>query len=164
MLNVKQIHEILKSESRIYATEENAMFKSSSNLQSIQRVALGLSFVVLALGNHAVHAAAGFTPAAPMANGRTDFGAVLLSNGKVLVAGGTNGSPLNGVEIYDPVVNTWSAAASLITGRNGHTVTLLPNGKVLVVGGHGAPGFLNSVELYDPASNTWSAAASLSTK
>ena len=62
--------------------------------------------------------------------------ATLLPSGKVLVAGGYNGSPLASAELYDPVSGTWTATGNLIVARYGHTATLLPNGKVLVAGGY----------------------------
>ena len=69
--------------------------------------------------------------------------ATLLPNGKVLVAGGANGSGfLASAELYDPATGTWSATGSLNTARYQHTATLLADGKVLVVGGGGNSGFL----------------------
>ena len=60
----------------------------------------------------------------------------MLPNGKVLVAGGDNGSGyLASAELYDPASGTWTATGSLNTARYCHTATLLPNGKVLVAGG-----------------------------
>src|SRR5688572_13508794 len=62
--------------------------------------------------------------------GRYSHTATLLTNGKVLVAGG--GTGLTSTELYDPVAASWAAAASMGTGRTEHTATLLANGKVLV--------------------------------
>src|SRR5262249_16659472 len=72
-----------------------------------------------------------------LAIARTVHTATLLSNGKVLVAGGfdTNGVALASAKLYDPANGTWSATGSLGSARAGHTATLLPNGKVLVAGG-----------------------------
>ena len=62
--------------------------------------------------------------------------AILLPNGKVLVAGGDgNGGFLNSAELYDPTSGTWSATGSMTRERFLTTATLLPNGKVLVPGG-----------------------------
>ena len=85
--------------------------------------------------------------------------ATLLSNGKVLVAGGVFGSPLASAELYDPANGTWTATGSLAHARFDHTATLLRNGKVLVVGGYDVP----IAELYDPTSGTWTATGRLTT-
>jgi len=89
-----------------------------------------------------------------LGTGRSGHTATLLTNGKVLVAGGqgTNGSMLAGAELYDPATGNWTLTGSLGTAQSGHTATLLPNGKVLVVGGTAA-------ELYNPATGTWSPTA-----
>lgn len=58
--------------------------------------------------------------------------AVLLNNGKVLIAGGANRA-----EVFDPATNTFSfAAGSLGTMRLFATATLLKNGQVLITGGY----------------------------
>lgn len=96
---------------------------------------------------------------------RFDHTATLLTNGKVLVAGGygpvtpllPNGA-LNSSELYDPATGNWTVTLQpLGTGRGDHTATLLPNGKVLVAGGVDAQGHDALYgELYDPATDTWS--------
>jgi uncharacterized protein (TIGR03437 family) len=92
---------------------------------------------------------------------RTTPAAVLLPNGKVLLAGGTNNNasvnPTNTAELYDPATGQWSGAASMAVARDGTTATLLPNGKVLLAGGY-TNGFavLRSTELYDPVGGDWS--------
>src|SRR6266516_4856196 len=87
--------------------------------------------------------------------------ATLLPSGKVLVAGGFNGSYLSSAELYDPATGSWSSTGNLTTARHGHTATLLPSGKVLVAGGDNSSGFLSSAELYDPATGSWSSTGSL---
>lgn len=88
---------------------------------------------------------------------RLQHTATLLSNGKVLFAGGVdaNGNPLTSAELFDPTTGTFAATGSMNTGRTTHIATLLQNGKVLVAGGAGSSGALSSAELYDPASGTF---------
>ncbi len=82
----------------------------------------------------------------------------MLPNGKVLVAGGANGSDtLASAELYDPASGTWTAPAASPPHAIYHTATLLPNGKVLVAGGSASSVTLASAELYDPATGTWTA-------
>src|SRR5205814_1183585 len=70
---------------------------------------------------------------------RRAFTATLLSNGKVLVAGGYNdvSGDLRSAELYDPSTGRWIVTGNLITPRGIPTATLLLNGKVLVAGGEG---------------------------
>ena len=90
--------------------------------------------------------------------------ATLLTNGKVLVAGGAGpngcGNPMSSAEIYDPSTGTWSVTGSLHIPRFCHTATLLQNGKVLIAGNCESG---NSTELYDPGSGTWQPTGSFNT-
>jgi hypothetical protein len=113
----------------------------------------------------AAPAAAIWTPAGTLVTPRNRPTATLLANGKVLIAGGQNGSTfLNTAELYDPTTATWSATGSMAQARIWHTATLLPNGRVLVVGGNSNGTDLSGAELYDPNTGTWSPAAGLGTK
>jgi len=86
--------------------------------------------------------------------------ATLLSDGKVLVAGGLGGcgvaacNNLASAEVYNPATGTWTATSTMTTASDSHTATLLPNGKVLVAGGeklvNGTFIALASAELYTP--------------
>lgn len=92
----------------------------------------------------------------------------LLSNGKVLAAGGYDG--LASAELYDPAGNSgagaWAGTGSLNTGRRLHTATLLPSGKVLVTGGSSGGPLYSSAELFDPTGNSgagsWTTTANMS--
>ena len=87
-----------------------------------------------------------------------------IFNGRVLVAGGFNGSYLSSAELYEPGTGLWTATGSLITARYLHTATLLPTGEVLAAGGFNSSNrYLNSAELYDPAMGTWAATGNLGT-
>ena len=92
--------------------------------------------------------------------------ATLLENGKVLVAGGWNGSStLDKAEIYDPANGTWTITGSLVAARYWQTATLLKNGRVLVTGGSDDGDLANafaSSELYDPETGKWSLTGNLS--
>nr|MDA8100502.1 hypothetical protein [Nitrospiraceae bacterium] len=96
-----------------------------------------------------------------MAIPRDRHSATVLPNGKVLIAGGFNGSSyVSSAELYDPSAGTWSTTGSLAAARGVHTATLLPNGKVLVAGGFDGAA-LSSAELYDPESGIWSSTGSM---
>lgn len=77
-----------------------------------------------------------FTAVADMAYSRTGFIAVLLPNGKVLVAGGFNGiSVTTNAELFDPSTGHWSGTGSLLEAKWGAPGVLLPSGDVLISGG-----------------------------
>ena len=87
--------------------------------------------------------------------------ATLLTDGRIIVVGGGGAIPLNTVEVFDPVFDTWTRTASLLAPRRGHTATLLPNGNVIVAGGKaGLLSPLTRTELYVPGSGAWAAAGS----
>jgi hypothetical protein len=88
-------------------------------------------------------------------NSSQAFTATLLSDGRVLVAGGdVNGHMLASAELYDPNSGTWTLAGSMKDGRQDQTATLLRDGRVLVTGGPSGPDGspTASAELYDPNS------------
>lgn len=98
--------------------------------------------------------------------------AVLLGNGKVLVAGGYacdssgNCGSLKSAEIYDPVAGTFSSAGNMTTDRYGHTLTMLNSGQILIADGESCSSAtscsaLNSAEIYDPVAGTFTATGSL---
>ncbi|MBI2393103.1 MAG: hypothetical protein HYV09_26195 [Deltaproteobacteria bacterium] len=90
-----------------------------------------------------------WTTVASMSQARFAAMGALLPSGKVLVAGGTDGTAgLSTTEIYDPAANTWTAGPSMGVARGGQAIAL-PTGKILAVGG-------GTSELYDPATNAWS--------
>ena len=108
------------------------------------------------------HAQPAFQPTGSLTAARYHHAASLLPNGKVLVAGGYNGSQLASAEIYDPATGIWTPTGSMAETRFVHTTTLLTNGLVLVVGGYGSGVYRASAELYNPATGTWTPTGSLS--
>ncbi|MDI9570363.1 MAG: kelch repeat-containing protein [Pseudomonadota bacterium] len=85
--------------------------------------------------------------------------ATLLTDGKVLIAGGHTNigtrDALATAELYDPATRTFTPTGTMKAPRWGHTATPLPDGKVLIAGGYNYQGGvhtnLDTAELYDPA-------------
>lgn len=91
-----------------------------------------------------------FTYTGSMAGARRGHTAVLLSNGKVLIAGGTDATnALSTAEIYDPATGTFSSTGSMGSARMHHTASILPDGKVLIAGGQSDTP-LSGLEVYNP--------------
>jgi len=110
-----------------------------------------------------------FTPGPLLSNPRTGHSATLLSDGRVLLAGGLDGTSIATatVDIFDPATGGITAAAPMLTARSTHRATLLDDGRVLVTGGFAdwsAPltnfvarlnTAIQSAEIYDPVTNLW---------
>jgi N-acetylneuraminic acid mutarotase len=106
-----------------------------------------------------------------MSTARYGHTATLLSNGKVLIAGGSDGpSKLNTAELFDPDDETWTPSSHVMDPLNGgryyHTATLINyvdhSESVLITGGIGTSvDALNTAVLYDPAGDTWAPTGSL---
>jgi hypothetical protein len=97
---------------------------------------------------------------------RCDPAYAMLSDGKVLLAGGQDikENSLSNAEIYDPDTQKWTMVASMPSARVGGQAVTLKGGQVLVVGGHAGDTWedLSSAVLYDPTSGKWSTVADLS--
>lgn len=109
---------------------------------------------------------------------RDDSTVAALSNGSILLIGGTGGCfSIGGIrglcsertlptaERFDPMSGQRTPAGQMITPRSSFTATTLRGGRVLVVGGVVQPGenafpvTLATVELYDPVMSIWTEAA-----
>src|ERR1041385_3319887 len=101
-----------------------------------------------------------FIPGPSMSAPRSAHAAVLLQNGKVLVAGGesSDNQTLASAEIYDPVANKWTATGSMLTPRIASSAVVLKDGRVLVTGSGDS---WNKAEIYDPASGVWHATGNM---
>ncbi|WP_203914052.1 PKD domain-containing protein [Rhizocola hellebori] len=89
-----------------------------------------------------------WTATGPLHHARSGADAVLLPNGKVLLAGG---GPLQS-EIYDPATGTWTIEdLPLNVQHGGANMELLTNGAVLIAGGYTDTGPTTTTELYTTA-------------
>ncbi len=101
-----------------------------------------------------------FTATGSMETARFYHTATLLTNGMVLIAGGTTDftGPVATAELYDPDKKIFTAAGNMTSARSGHTATLLPDGRVLIAGGSIAS---NDAEIYDPATGAFFATGNM---
>ncbi|MFN7975359.1 MAG: kelch repeat-containing protein [Acidobacteriota bacterium] len=98
-----------------------------------------------------------WTATGSIAHPRVGHTATLLTDGRVLLAGGRDGQGyVATTELYDPKSGAWSTSAPLLPGRSDHTATLLGSGKVLVAGGFWDGGPIAAALLYDPTLGSWS--------
>ena len=108
-----------------------------------------------------------FVPSGGMKTARANHTATLLTNGKVLITGGTAeyGAPLATAELYDPESQVFTPAGDMTSPRMAHTATLLPDGRVLVAGGTIVAGAgmvgSSSAEIYDPSTGTFAPAGNM---
>ena len=104
--------------------------------------------------------------AAPMNQSVEGQAAVLMRDGRVLVAGGTanGGDGTARVDIYDPGTDTWTPAESMSTERVRPEAVLLADGRVLVTGDdpYALEAMNGSAEIYDPNTSSWTPTADLS--
>jgi N-acetylneuraminic acid mutarotase len=99
-----------------------------------------------------------------MSSPRVSFIAAKLSNGEILVAGGTtsfgpSGQILNAAEEYNPATGTWTTVAAMNVARESAASATIKGGNVLVAGGQNSSGILSSSEYFNPSSGTWTMAA-----
>ncbi len=95
---------------------------------------------------------------------RAKHSATLLSDGRLVVAGGMGGDrkPIASVEIWDPRLQAWQEGPALNVPRHGHSAVLLSDGRLMVLGGMDGQGKpTSSVEVLDVSGHAWTAAAPL---
>jgi hypothetical protein len=72
-----------------------------------------------------------------MADARADHTATLLSDGRVLIAGGTgrNSQAQATTEIFDPKQDSFTSGPTMLASRSGQTAVLVGDGEVWLAGG-----------------------------
>jgi hypothetical protein len=133
--------------------------KSSLSLASariVYVVALALAASTLSFAASGTWSSTG-----TMISARDGHTATILTNGKILAAGGTNnGVALTSAELYNPIAGTWASTGSMHVARTLARAVLLSNGSVLVMGGcvnDCLSATTRSAELYNPTAGTFTA-------
>jgi hypothetical protein len=92
-----------------------------------------------------------FSPTASMTAPRSWFSLTVMTDGRVLAAGGQtnkNGGFLGSAEVFDPATGKFGPAGNMTTARSYQTAAVLTDGRVLIVGGDDGRGNLSSAELF----------------
>jgi hypothetical protein len=87
------------------------------------------------------------TAVGPMRHSRFGHASLLLSDGRVLVAGGFR---VSSIEVYDPATRTFQEPGELGGAISKPHMALLPDGKVLIIGGAERGSMKNYAGLFDP--------------
>ena len=95
-----------------------------------------------------------------MREGHSGGLAVVLKDGRVLIAGGYNQSEaLASSEVFDPTTNEWMRTTTMARKTFANTATVLDDGTVLFTGGFGMSrskgGITPGSEVFDPTTNEW---------
>ena len=104
-----------------------------------------------------------------MPNPRSEHGSALLNNkmyaiGGVIFVGETN-TTTNSVDIYDPILDSWSAGPPMPEPRAGFAIAV-QDGKIFVFGGTptwGTGAGTDTTFIFDPDQNSWSSGDSMPT-
>jgi hypothetical protein len=110
-----------------------------------------------------------FTATGSMTVPRESHTATLLSSGKVLLTGGSDGilgytpttTLYSSSETFDPSTGQFTAAGMMTTQRLWQTASLLASGKVLVAGGDSTSQTNATTDLFDPSSGSFAATGNM---
>ncbi len=97
-----------------------------------------------------------WSAAATANDSRLYYASGVLGDGRVIIAGGEYGTGTDTIEIYDPVLDTWTLVAKP-TGWGSIAdapSVVLPDGRFML-----AEYFTPRVAIYDPKTNAWTSAA-----
>lgn len=77
--------------------------------------------------------------------------ATRLADGRVVVAGGSQGTliattPIANVDVFNPASNSWTSAPALLAPRAGHVAHRLPDGLLVLFGGQDAVATVGTIE------------------
>lgn len=98
---------------------------------------------------------AAWSAISPMSAPRAWHTAAPITQGRVLIAGGSNGPQfLASAEAYSPALNGWEPLPPMAKGRERHTMTVLDNGDVLVAGGFSGM-IESSAEIFSADTGAW---------
>jgi hypothetical protein len=104
----------------------------------------------------------------PMSEARAGARAVVLADGRVMVAGGSKGELyLQSAEVLDLTTGTWTALPDMHHCYCHFAMGVLQDGRVIVAGGmtSGQPGtHWQLAEIYDPVRNRWSVLPALAAR
>jgi uncharacterized repeat protein (TIGR03803 family) len=125
----------------------------------VPEFAFFLIFLALNFGFVCRSGAQAWVTNSPMFTTRWSQTATVLTNGSVLIAGGTVYNDFvnnifettNDAELYNPAIGAPALTGFMNDDRALHDATLLTNGQVLVTGG----GRDATSEIYDPGSGSW---------
>ena len=124
-------------------------------------VALALAGGALALGHAPSAGEPRPTPAVALSTNATSsmstvrwkHAAVTMSDGRVLVAGGSpTGDAMTSAEIFDPATGTWKRTEPMLFAHDWPVAAPMCDGRVFVAGQVGAS---LDAEIYDPVTDTW---------
>jgi N-acetylneuraminic acid mutarotase len=106
-----------------------------------------------------------FTTTGSLRRARSNAPGVLLNNGRVLVAGGFNGTTsMAATELYDPNTGQFTDSGFMNLERRNHALVKLHDGRVMVFGGftnNSANNYTSTTEIYDPVTGVWTIGPSM---
>lgn len=133
---------------------------------------LGLVFLVFSLslvGVRTTNAQGTWAALSPMPTARWSLAAATWTDGTIFAIGGFADSnflaPMNTVEAYHAVSNTWTGVAPMPSPRGALAAATGGDSRIYAIGGFGGIGTtaLNAVEAYDPGTGIWTTVAPMPT-